>query len=171
MYSRSVASALHRIGLGRRTGIKPPNRMSQLHRAPLPAQTGAAADGPDCNNSSLQRPALLGNRLLSTFSTLSRRSFTTASFEADDERSLPGGEYRDDPDSTFEYSDNMSSPDGDDDGSTPAAARSLSYSGRDSRPTSPKEIKGWYAYAFAAETYVICGIGMNAIQSHIEINF
>jgi len=33
------------------------------------------------------------------------------------------------------------------------------YPGDDTRPTSTKEIAGWYAYAFAAEVYVICGIG------------
>lgn len=137
----------------------------QLHRAHPPALTEAAADAPDNHNSSLQRPALVGKRLLSTFSTLSRRSFTTASFEADDERSPTRGKYRDDPDSTFDYSDSMPSQDGEGEGdaSTPAGDRSLSYSGRDSRPTSPKEIKGWYAYAFAAETYVICGIGKHAV--------
>jgi UMF1 family MFS transporter len=33
----------------------------------------------------------------------------------------------------------------------------LSYAGQDVRPTSRKELWGWYTYAFAAETYVICG--------------
>lgn len=33
------------------------------------------------------------------------------------------------------------------------------YPGDDTRPTSTKEIAGWYAYAFAAEVYVICAIG------------
>ncbi|KAH7628836.1 vacuole effluxer Atg22 like-domain-containing protein [Sordaria sp. MPI-SDFR-AT-0083] len=33
------------------------------------------------------------------------------------------------------------------------------YPGDDTRPTSQKELAGWYAYAFAAEVYVICGIG------------
>ncbi|KAL2161584.1 hypothetical protein VTH06DRAFT_8146 [Thermothelomyces fergusii] len=32
------------------------------------------------------------------------------------------------------------------------------YPGDDTRPTSSKELSGWYAYAFAAEVYVICGI-------------
>ncbi|PKS06356.1 hypothetical protein jhhlp_007104 [Lomentospora prolificans] len=32
------------------------------------------------------------------------------------------------------------------------------YAGEDTRPTSKKELAGWYMYAFAAETYVICGI-------------
>ena len=31
------------------------------------------------------------------------------------------------------------------------------YPGDDTRPTSQKELAGWYAYAFAAEVYVICG--------------
>ena len=31
------------------------------------------------------------------------------------------------------------------------------YAGEDTRPTSKKELAGWYMYAFAAETYVICG--------------
>ncbi|KAJ4408240.1 Autophagy protein 22 [Gnomoniopsis sp. IMI 355080] len=31
------------------------------------------------------------------------------------------------------------------------------YPGEDTRPTSVKELRGWYMYAFAAETYVICG--------------
>lgn len=37
------------------------------------------------------------------------------------------------------------------------------HSGHDARPTSRKELLGWYAYAFAAETYVICGIGRLSI--------
>ena len=32
------------------------------------------------------------------------------------------------------------------------------YPGEDVRPTSPKEIMGWYMYSFASETYVICAI-------------
>jgi hypothetical protein len=31
------------------------------------------------------------------------------------------------------------------------------YAGQDRRPTSAKELLGWYAYAFAAETYPVCG--------------
>lgn len=31
------------------------------------------------------------------------------------------------------------------------------YPGEDTRLTSRKELAGWYMYAFAAETYVICG--------------
>ncbi len=32
------------------------------------------------------------------------------------------------------------------------------YAGEDTRPTSKREILGWYMYAFASETYVICGM-------------
>jgi len=32
------------------------------------------------------------------------------------------------------------------------------YPGEDTRSTSKKELSGWYMYAFAAETYVICGM-------------
>lgn len=49
----------------------------------------------------------------------------------------------------------MSDPDSHDERSVPAPL----YLGQDSRPTSRKELLGWYAYAFAAETYIICGIG------------
>lgn len=33
------------------------------------------------------------------------------------------------------------------------------YAGHDARPTSSKELLGWYMYGFAAEVYVVCGIG------------
>jgi hypothetical protein len=33
------------------------------------------------------------------------------------------------------------------------------YEGEDTRLTSTKELSGWYAYGFAAEVFVICGIG------------
>ncbi|EFW99634.1 autophagy protein [Grosmannia clavigera kw1407] len=32
------------------------------------------------------------------------------------------------------------------------------YAGEDTRPTSSKEILGWYMYSFASETYVVCAI-------------
>ncbi|SPN96724.1 probable Autophagy-related protein 22 [Cephalotrichum gorgonifer] len=41
---------------------------------------------------------------------------------------------------------------------TPPADPAPRYAGEDTRPTSTKELAGWYMYAFAAETYVICGI-------------
>jgi len=35
-----------------------------------------------------------------------------------------------------------------------------SYPGEDTRPTSTKELAGWYMYGFASETYVICGMSI-----------
>ncbi|CAK7225425.1 Autophagy protein 22 [Sporothrix curviconia] len=40
--------------------------------------------------------------------------------------------------------------------SSPGAV--AAYAGEDNRPTSAKEILGWYMYSFASETYVICAI-------------
>ena len=74
--------------------------------------------------------------------TSTKRSFSyrshSSSFEADDERSSsdhqmgPDGGFRDDP---------------------------SQYAGEDTRLTSRKELSGWYAYGFAAEVFVICGMG------------
>lgn len=33
------------------------------------------------------------------------------------------------------------------------------YPGEDTRLTSKKELAGWYCYGFAAEVFVICGMG------------
>jgi hypothetical protein len=33
------------------------------------------------------------------------------------------------------------------------------YAGEDTRLTSRKELAGWYAYGFAAEVFIICGMG------------
>lgn len=33
------------------------------------------------------------------------------------------------------------------------------YAGEDTRLTSTKELWGWYSYGFAAEVFVVCGIG------------
>jgi len=33
------------------------------------------------------------------------------------------------------------------------------YAGEDTRLTSRKELSGWYSYGFAAEVFVICGMG------------
>ena len=85
-------------------------------------------------------------RLFSRLSQVSKRSFRShsSSFEADDERS----------DSTGRMSRTSSSLNGN------RAPRdgSPKYAGEDTRPTSSKELSGWYAYAFAAEVYVICGM-------------
>ncbi|KAF7551295.1 hypothetical protein G7046_g7754 [Stylonectria norvegica] len=102
-------------------------------------------------NAQTQRPPLQGQRLWSGLSILSKRSFrsyATSSFEADDERSSS--------EDTDRYHDDMSSHSSDADVRRRVVPR---HAGHDARPTSPKELLGWYAYAFAAETYVICGIG------------
>jgi UMF1 family MFS transporter len=65
----------------------------------------------------------------------------SSSFEADDERSS----------STEE--DSMG-PDTD-----PERPNRPQYSGEDVRLTSKKELAGWYAYGFAAEVFIICGMG------------
>lgn len=94
----------------------------------------------------LRRPAIQDHRLLSGLSVVSKRSFhsyDTSAFEADDERSSTEGD--------------MSRRNSDTDLRRPAMPR---HSGHDARPTSNKELLGWYAYAFAAETYVVCGIGV-----------
>ncbi len=36
------------------------------------------------------------------------------------------------------------------------------YPGEDTRLTSNKELYGWYSYGWAAEVFVICGIGTEA---------
>ena len=33
------------------------------------------------------------------------------------------------------------------------------YPGEDTRTTSKKELAGWYSYGWAAEVFVVCGIG------------
>ena len=97
-----------------------------------------------------QRPSLQGQRLWSGLSAVSKRSFrsfATSSFEADDERSSS---------EDFDYDDAMSSHSTEADFRRPVIPR---HAGHDARPTSQKELLGWYSYAFAAETYVVCGIG------------
>jgi UMF1 family MFS transporter len=97
------------------------------------------------------RPPLHGKRHWSGLSILSRRSFTTSSFEADDERSSM------DHDAMSSSPSSSTSPS---DRRRQSAAAVAPYPGYDGRPTSRKETTGWYMYAFASETYVICGIGM-----------
>lgn len=95
-------------------------------------------------------------RLLSYLSYASKRSFRShsSSFEADDERSsitsveefgMMSGSNR------SRRSSDSGSLFGN--GHLPPPR----YPGEDTRPTSNKELAGWYAYAFAAEVYVICG--------------
>ncbi|KAI9745247.1 MAG: Autophagy protein 22 [Claussenomyces sp. TS43310] len=85
-----------------------------------------------------QRP--LPYRMLSTNST--KRSFLShsSSFEADDERSSSADYESMGPDSS-------------------APRLAPQYAGEDTRLTSRRELWGWYAYGFAAEVFVICGIG------------
>ncbi len=47
-------------------------------------------------------------------------------------------------------------------GSGSTADDEPSYPGEDTRPTSTKELAGWYMYGFASETYVICGMSLAA---------
>ena len=41
--------------------------------------------------------------------------------------------------------------------------RAPQYPGEDTRLTSSKELFGWYSYAWAAEVFVVCGIGMRQL--------
>ena len=65
----------------------------------------------------------------------------TPSFEADDECSVS------DP------SNMESHPE------APTHTRDAHYPGEDTRLTSKKELFGWYSYGWAAEVFVICGVG------------
>lgn len=39
------------------------------------------------------------------------------------------------------------------------------YPGDDTRPTSRKELAGWYSYGWAAEVFTVCAMGMHICQS------
>ena len=41
------------------------------------------------------------------------------------------------------------------------------YSGEDTRLTSKKELSGWYSYGFAAEVFVVCGVGMASHRGYL----
>ncbi|KAK3335402.1 vacuole effluxer Atg22 like-domain-containing protein [Cercophora scortea] len=121
----------------------------------------------------------LAPRLVSRLSHASKHSVLShsTSFEADDElssivsfdlpgRMSPGSRSRNgseiDSDNGNEGdtgSGSGSSLLGNGNGNGNGITPSLRYPGEDTRPTSSKELAGWYAYAFAAEVYVICGIG------------
>jgi hypothetical protein len=47
------------------------------------------------------------------------------------------------------------------------------YAGEDTRLTSRQELSGWYMYGFAAEVFVICGIGecQGAFLSSFQASF
>ncbi|KAI1361250.1 hypothetical protein F5Y08DRAFT_25074 [Xylaria arbuscula] len=93
----------------------------------------------------LQRPPP-NPRLLSVQSIASKYSIRShsSSFEADDEHST----------TTAESIGMSRRPSSDASDMPPSNPR---YTGEDTRPTSSKELSGWYMYSFAAETYVICG--------------
>ncbi|AEO53887.1 hypothetical protein MYCTH_2295799 [Thermothelomyces thermophilus ATCC 42464] len=108
-----------------------------------------------------ERPPLTP-RLVSRVSQLSKRSFLShsSSFEADDERSSTGSLE----DFGIMSRSRSRSDSGGGGGSSSSSSSSTGappppprYPGDDTRPTSSKELAGWYAYAFAAEVYVICG--------------
>ncbi|TGO51621.1 hypothetical protein BCON_0157g00020 [Botryotinia convoluta] len=80
-------------------------------------------------------------RAPSNSTKISYRSYSS-SFEADDERSSSADHDSMGPDIGSAHRD------------VPAQ-----YVGEDTRLTSRKELSGWYAYGFAAEVFVICGIG------------
>lgn len=40
------------------------------------------------------------------------------------------------------------------------------YPGEDTRLTSQKELSGWYSYGWAAEVFVVCGIGIKYTTLH-----
>ena len=76
----------------------------------------------------------------------------SSSFEADDERS------------SSEHSM------GEDQGFRDSPSQ---YAGEDTRLTSRQELSGWYMYGFAAEVFVICGIGecQGAFLSSFQASF
>jgi UMF1 family MFS transporter len=74
----------------------------------------------------------------------STAQFSSRSTEADDERSYA---------SSIASSMSLASTPDEEDTAPP------SYHGEDTRPTSRKELAGFYAYSFAAEVFVICGLG------------
>ncbi|KAK4192767.1 putative autophagy-related protein 22 [Podospora australis] len=103
-------------------------------------------------NESLRPPP--APRLFSRLSYASKRSFRShsSSFEADDELSSTA---------SAEEFGMMSGPRSRSSSTSSLFAnryRPPRYPGEDTRPTSQKELAGWFAYAFAAEVYVICGI-------------
>jgi MFS transporter, UMF1 family len=89
----------------------------------------------------LQRRPPPPDRMVSSSTKRSFRSHSS-SFEADDERSSSGDRESMGPEEA------------------PRRRPVFRYAGEDTRLTSRKELAGWYAYGFAAEVFVICGMGM-----------
>ena len=46
---------------------------------------------------------------------------------------------------------------------------STQYEGEDTRPTSDRELWGWYSYGLAAEVFTVCGVGKISSISQAEI--
>lgn len=104
------------------------------------------------DESTATRPALLHQSSSAKASFLS----LSPSFDADDEDSLL--------DSTLRASSMQSQPV---DNKSKEPPR---YFGEDTRLTSKKELSGWYSYGFAAEVFVVCGIGTLAMQASCPIS-
>lgn len=77
-------------------------------------------------------------------------SHTSSTVDADDERSSTDGDM----------SSSLGSGNDEEVGNNMSWSGIPTYKGHDTRPTSRKELAGWYMYGFASETYMICGIGM-----------
>lgn len=43
------------------------------------------------------------------------------------------------------------------------------YPGEDTRPTSKKEILGWYTYGWAAEVFTVCAMGKGCLRTQLDI--
>jgi UMF1 family MFS transporter len=56
--------------------------------------------------------------------------------------------------------------DGDDDEATNSVHRQPRYSGEDISPTTPRELRGWYAYPIAAEVYAVVAVGTYQHHCH-----
>ncbi len=114
------------------------------------------------------QPRLAPGRFFTSPSNRSLHSHSS-SFEADDERSTtspsPSSISPEPASSSMEEgASNVGSSAGGSHGRGGHGARGghaddePTYPGEDTRPTSTKELAGWYVYAFASETYVICGM-------------
>ncbi|KAL9587040.1 MAG: hypothetical protein Q9212_000492 [Teloschistes hypoglaucus] len=83
----------------------------------------------------------------------------TSSFEADDEESLIPSSI----------TSSISPMDQEDE---PCILEPPSrYADEDTRTTSKKELWGWYSYGFAAEVFVVCGIGKRMVISTMLSNW
>ncbi|KAF2716193.1 MFS general substrate transporter [Polychaeton citri CBS 116435] len=127
---------------------EPFRRQNLLQPAPPPPPPPQLSPSPSPTPPTAATPPLLKHqRSPSPFSV-------TTSAEADDERStssesplmLPVRRWRD--------NSSDGEPPDDNGGLAPA-----NYPGEDTRPTSRKEILGFYTYSFAGEVFVVCGLG------------